>query len=237
MKRLDPRLCAHRGWTASHAENTLEALAEAQDRGCAAVEFDVHCLADDHWVVYHDQDLKRLHGNPQHLRDLTLAELRSLAPLPSLGEALEVFNERCLPMVEIKPTRAHGVESLASVVAPIAACIPVVLVARGREMPAAVHSLLPDIPLLIYARNWRQAHLRLREPWAGFDLNYRTLPHEEALSQLSALRSGAKKVAIHTVNEPEECAFWLRAGADWVITDRPADQVPASHPRTDPKGP
>ncbi|MEE8141463.1 MAG: glycerophosphodiester phosphodiesterase family protein [Planctomycetota bacterium] len=222
LKHLHPRLAAHRGWTRTHGENTLAALQEACHQGCAAVEFDVRSTRDHHWVVYHDTHLQRLHSRPERLADLSLSELRSLAPIPTLPEALEIFAPfSCRAIIEVKPAEPVGLEELARSLEPAARRLPISLLARGPQMPEALCSRFPTLPVFLYTRVWQEARQRLAEPLAGFNLPYQTVAAEEACSQLAALRAAGKRVGIHTINDPAECALWLSYGADWVTTDCP----------------
>ncbi len=74
-------LVAHRGVTDSGlVENSLEAFDAAIARGYTHVEVDVQCTSDGHPVCLHDRNLKRTAGVDRHVDELTLAELRTLAP-------------------------------------------------------------------------------------------------------------------------------------------------------------
>ena len=221
MSPLDPRICAHRGWTEEHLENTLAAFEAVVAHGGQTVELDVRRTRDAHWVVYHDADLERLHGKPGSVAELRLDELLELAPLPLLAEALEIFAGHTHPLVEVKEPESDGSENLLAVVSPYAARHPLTLVARGTAMPRTLLERAPEIPLLLYTRNWNEAERRREEGFAGYDLCAATVPREEAADRMDRLRSGGKKIAIWTVNDPEEFAWWLELGADWVVTARP----------------
>lgn len=69
---------AHRGWHKVHVENTLEAFRAAYEAGCHMVEFDVQLTRDGVPIVFHDDDCRRLAGNPGNVFDLTWRELQGL---------------------------------------------------------------------------------------------------------------------------------------------------------------
>jgi glycerophosphoryl diester phosphodiesterase len=81
---------AHRGASASEAENTLAAFERAISAGADAIELDVRLTADGHPVVMHDPRVDRTTDGHGLLRDLTLAEVKRLRIMTSDGDAAEV---------------------------------------------------------------------------------------------------------------------------------------------------
>ena len=89
-------MIAHRGAPRLAPENTIAAFRAAVDLGVDAVEFDVLAMARGPLVVAHSDHLEEItHGGAVgRIGDLTLAELRALAPdLPTLDETLAWFAE------------------------------------------------------------------------------------------------------------------------------------------------
>lgn len=71
-------------------ENTLASLSAAKKRGSEMVEFDVRLTSDYVPVLYHDENLRRLHKAPVNMQGLTLQQARVFAPnLTTLEEVLE----------------------------------------------------------------------------------------------------------------------------------------------------
>lgn len=108
----------HRGYCALYPENTLLSYEKAIELGVDAIEFDVWLSSDKQPVLMHDGDTNRTCGVPGHLRDRTLAEIKTLDPcfrakfgeqfagqveVPTLYELLELVKEK-------KPTLKLGVE-------------------------------------------------------------------------------------------------------------------------------
>lgn len=90
-----PILVAHRGDPRRHPENSIEGFISALRTGADAVEFDVRLTRDASPVIMHDADVARTTDGRGLVRDLTLAEIRSLrldgtSRIPTLAEALEV---------------------------------------------------------------------------------------------------------------------------------------------------
>jgi len=116
---MDARLViAHRGNRVAAPENTVAALAEAEQLGADALEFDVRTTRDDVPVLMHDPTIDRTTTGSGDLDAHSLAELQELDAsrvrprtdlprivVPTLEEVLDRF--RRLPLViEIKDVRA-----------------------------------------------------------------------------------------------------------------------------------
>jgi len=87
---------AHRGGAAAGDENTTAAFQRAVDAGFRYLETDVHTSADGVAVLFHDETLERLTGDPRRIESLTWPELRSIRhqgePLvPRLDEVLAAW--------------------------------------------------------------------------------------------------------------------------------------------------
>ncbi len=86
-----PLVLGHRGYSAAHLENSMEAFRAALDAGMDGFELDVQPTLDGACVVLHDADLARTAQGRGLLRELRLNELprlRNGEKLPQLSEAL-----------------------------------------------------------------------------------------------------------------------------------------------------
>lgn len=72
-----PRIFAHRGSSASYAENTRAAFEQALVDGANGIETDVHLSADGVVVCHHDATLGRTSNGSGSVRELSLEQLRS----------------------------------------------------------------------------------------------------------------------------------------------------------------
>lgn len=72
------QVCAHRGASGSHPENTLAAFATARELGVERMEFDVRRTQDGHLVVIHDPTVNRTTNGSGSLWELTFCAVRSL---------------------------------------------------------------------------------------------------------------------------------------------------------------
>lgn len=93
-----PRAFAHRGLAdpgGAYVENSAAAVVAAISAGATYVESDCHLTADGHVVLFHDDSVERVTGDPRMVADLTLDELSALmvdrGGLLTLRVALEAF--------------------------------------------------------------------------------------------------------------------------------------------------
>lgn len=96
-----PRVLAHRGLVTPEdaaggiAENSFAAVAAAHSAGAAYIESDCHLTADGVVVLFHDDDLSRVTGDPRRVADVTSRDLEALMAtrggLITLQQALETF--------------------------------------------------------------------------------------------------------------------------------------------------
>lgn len=99
------KIFAHRGYKGVCPENTLAAYRKAIEVGVDGIELDVHVTKDGHLVVIHDETVDRTTNGTGAVRDLTLAELKSLdagrwfddtfegESIPTLGEVFDLLGE------------------------------------------------------------------------------------------------------------------------------------------------
>lgn len=98
-----PILLGHRGHSALHLENSMQAFRGALAAGMDGFELDVQPAADGVCLVLHDDDLARTAQGPGLLRKLRSTELPLLnngEPVPRLVDALELSSR--LVNVELK---------------------------------------------------------------------------------------------------------------------------------------
>ena len=110
MRPFMENYIAHRGLydnAAGIPENSLPAFRRAVEAGYG-VELDVQLTADDRLVVFHDETLSRICGDPRKLHELTYDELMELRLLdteeriPLLRDVLDTVNGAGPMVVEIK---------------------------------------------------------------------------------------------------------------------------------------
>ncbi|MGQ0505260.1 MAG: glycerophosphodiester phosphodiesterase [Myxococcaceae bacterium] len=89
----------HRGAADLAIENTASAMRAGVKAGARGVEWDVQNTADGALVIFHDETLERLIGDPRRIRDMTLAEVKAVDL--GGGERILTLNEALVLMREL----------------------------------------------------------------------------------------------------------------------------------------
>lgn len=110
MRPFEDTYIAHRGLHDNDRgvpENSLPAFRRAVEAGLG-VELDVQLTTDDCLVVFHDETLERMCGDPRKLHELSYGELQRLhlldteARIPLLRDVLDALGADTPVVVEIK---------------------------------------------------------------------------------------------------------------------------------------
>jgi glycerophosphoryl diester phosphodiesterase len=235
-----PLLVAHRGAPRGGAtENTIRAFREAAAAGADGVELDVRGTKDGRLAVFHDESAER-GGKRVAVRNLTLEELRDPSVevhdrVPPLEEAIRALLTRAGVIVEIKEPGTE--EKVASVLASLKAesRLPWLLVASFH--PSVLKNLARLAPdtrraLIVSATGpGLSGMLRGKAPvmaW-GSSGAQDLMPEYGLLTEEMAAKVAAKggHVIPWTVNDAEDAAWAVSAGAAGVITDDLAAVKPA----------
>lgn len=103
------KVFAHRGWSGKYPENTMLAFQKAIELGVDGIELDVHMTRDGELVVIHDEKVDRTCNGTGKIKDMTLAELKTMDasasfagmygvnPIPTLREYMELVKD--LPLI------------------------------------------------------------------------------------------------------------------------------------------
>lgn len=123
-----PELVAHRGHASCYPENTLPAIESALKAGACYVEVDIQLTADGVPVLFHDDEMQRISGQPQRITQLTAAQLShyyasevqrfgqqfSDTPIPTLAEFLTLLrawpDRRAFIEIKEESTAVFGTE-------------------------------------------------------------------------------------------------------------------------------
>ena len=70
------KLIAHRGASVICRENTVKALNKGAQIGAYAVECDLRLTKDNRFVLFHDDDLKRLANDERFVKDITYEQMK-----------------------------------------------------------------------------------------------------------------------------------------------------------------
>ncbi|MEV7692118.1 glycerophosphodiester phosphodiesterase family protein [Microbacterium sp. NPDC089189] len=236
-----PRVLAHRGLMpagSSHiAENSFAAVAEAQAAGAEFIESDCHLTRDGEVVLFHDEDLSRVAGDPRLVRDVTLAELEALMAdrggVISLRQAFEAFpltrfnidikaEDAAAPAGMILADYAERalvssfsdrrrLRALAVAAGKRPELLPATSPGSGRlaRVLAAVAS--GSRPLIARALHGLDA-LQIPERQGPLPVLTRRL--------LAAAHAHGVEVHVWTINDPDDMRRLLARGVDGIVTDR-----------------
>ena len=114
-RKIDTKILkiAHRGDIRGGVENSLEALESAKKKGADYAEMDIQLTRDNHFVVVHDYNLRRLTGRDARVRDLDLSEIQNLtifengfkSRIPTFEEYVRRADELKIKLlIELKPS-------------------------------------------------------------------------------------------------------------------------------------
>lgn len=107
-------ICAHRGVSFSHPENTLASIKKGVELGAQMIEFDVRSTKDKALVLMHDKTVDRTTTGKGAVKDLTLEEIRKLdagiwksnefagEKVPTFEEVLNAVPDSILMNIHVK---------------------------------------------------------------------------------------------------------------------------------------
>lgn len=213
---------AHRGVSARHRENTVEAFLAAAPLGADGVELDVRRGADGALVVHHDATLP----TGEQIVNLKSEELPGWVPL--LDAALDACRG-LLVNIEIKnaPNEADWdpAESIAQAAARLvhqrggqATTILSSFTIASIDAAKAVDPTLPTALLTLPFADQDEA-LALVKTRRHQALN----PHHAAVSPELTAKAHAQGTAVYTwtVDDPDRMRWLAQAGVDGIITNVP----------------
>jgi glycerophosphoryl diester phosphodiesterase len=245
-----PLAFAHRGGARSFPENTLMAFRGAIELGFRHIETDVHLTRDGEIVCFHDDRLERTTDGRGFLRDLTLAELKTLdaahhftidgatTPLRRTGITVPTFEEALALHpevrwnVEIKPRDVQAMERVVGFFEArgleervLVAAADDATNARVRRRIRGRFATSPGIREVFFF--WLRTRLGLGglvKP--GFDA-LQVPPSHGPLTVVDrrfveAAHSHGVQVHVWTIDDPAEMQRLAELGVDGLMTDEPA---------------
>lgn len=253
-----PRVLAHRGLVSADAardgvtENSFAAVAAAHAAGVGYVESDCHLTADGVVVLFHDDDLSRVTGDPRRIADVRVRELEALMSdrggLLTLPQALEAFPDLRWNL-DVKATAAATPVGIG-----VARDTERVLITsfsddRRREALAAATRLGAVRPATSAGRSTIVRLLAavasgssalVARVLSGIDAVQ--IPERHAgvavLSDRLLRLTAAAGVEVHvwTVNDPSTMRNLVRRGVQGIVTDRADDALRALDAPDRPRG-
>ena len=232
-----PTIFAHRGASAHAPENTLAAFELALAQGADGIELDAKLSADGHVVIIHDATVDRTTDRQGRVKDMSLAELRSLdaggffaeqyhgEKVPTLEEVFETLGKRIFVNVELTNYNTPGdylVESVCTLVKKCGLQKQVLFSSFFASNLSKARGLLPEVPRGLLAFNG------LLGAWArsfGFAFGrYQALhPNLKDVTpqQVQRVHRLKRRVHVWTVNTAEDMRRLFNWDVDAIFTDDP----------------
>lgn len=245
LPRMPARgLCAHRGASGTHPENTLPALEEAVRLGVPMIELDLALTRDGELVLMHDATVDRTTNGRGRVRDLDLAAIRQLdagawkharfagTRVPTFAEALAVLPRHVWLNLDLKADSRWGPHT-----ADVGRRVAAILVAAGRQhqaflaaradTAAAARAAAPDILICSmdrtrdpaeYVRDAiarRVAFIQLRDCAAD----------PRFPGWIAALRGAGVRINYFPVRNGAEAARLFAAGVEFALVDDPTSAL------------
>ena len=232
-----PTIFAHRGASAHAPENTLAAFELALAQGADGIELDAKLSADGHVVIIHDATVDRTTDRQGRVKDISLAELRSLdaggffaeqyrgEKVPTLEEVFEALGKRMFVNVELTNYNTPGdhlVESVCMLVKKCGLQKQVLFSSFFASNLSKARGLLPEVPRGLLAFNG------LLGVWArsfGFAFGrYQALhPNLKDVTpqQVQRVHRLKRRVHVWTVNTAEDMRRLFNWDVDAIFTDDP----------------
>jgi glycerophosphoryl diester phosphodiesterase/MFS family permease len=223
-----PRSQCHRGFHLEGAqENTLDAFRAAKQRGATMVELDVHLSKDGEVVVVHDSDIRRISGKQGLVGELSAADLKTLASVPTLREVLLDKDSPSFVNIEIKTDKARsdGLEfAVAKLIRELHAQDRVLFSSFNPLALMRLAKFIPEVPraLLVSDERGGGNTFYLRKMLLAFLAKPHMLNLEQSIyteERAKAFKDRGVSVALWTVKSRLEAKKLLARGAVSIISD------------------
>jgi len=223
------KIYAHRGASHDFPEMTRAAYEGAIEQGADGFECDIRLTRDGILICWHDEDLKRIAGSSLRVAHSTLAQLKSVTEILTFDELLDLAltHKKSLALETKHPVPTRGL---------VERRVLNLLEKRAQEIAAS------GIEISIISFSWR-AIARIRNSgylsiyliahrWQrffsigdGIGPGIFLLRNNHELG--AKLRARRRRLFIWTVNTPADLEIAYQAGADVVMSDRPAQMKAA----------
>lgn len=223
---------AHRGGALEAEENTWAAFERAIALGYRHIETDIQASRDGVAVVFHDDTLERVSGQPQPVGALDWTDLRKLSTregnrLARLEDVLSASPGCCF---NLEPKSDAAVRPIAEAVVRCNALDRVCVGSFDQRRVKRLRALLgPDLC-------WSPAHFDVTRVWlAGWGLPTGTFSFPvvqvprfyrgiEVVTRRFVEAAHARGIDVHvwTVDTEEEMDEMADIGVDGIMTDRPS---------------
>ncbi len=241
-----PDVIAHRGDCAHAPENTLIAFRLALQKGADGIELDVQNTKDRIPLVFHDSTLKRIFSDNSRVDEMTVFELKKLAPEADSSQSSSVSPlctlEEVLRLRRLYPeARFHldlkspdAKEKVVSLIEKYDLSDHCEIASQDPSVLKCIKELNPDIHTVLLISSYKNlAAYKYGDIFSLFP-HTGVVPSPEyvdgisvrsSLLSLSLIRYAHQRnqsVYAWTVNSDSEIRRMCQLGADSIITDNPS---------------
>lgn len=222
---------AHRGASGHAPENTIAAFRMAVEMGAEMIEFDLHETKDGHFVVIHDETLKRTTGDRRGVEEVTLEELKSLdagswfgrkyagEKVPTLSEVCEHLPSDIPLNIEIKGVREGSEGRLLSLIKDYRREESVLISSFDHQVLFRIREKEERVPIgLLFRRKEKIVYERISR-FAASSLHLSTKSVTEDAVEKTHRRGIS--LYVYTVDRKREMKKFLRMGVDGIFTNYP----------------
>jgi glycerophosphoryl diester phosphodiesterase len=219
-------VCAHRGHSVDHPENTLPAIEAAARNGATVCEIDIVLTGDDEIILLHDEFLDRTTDGTGRAAARSLSEIRALdagswldprfagVRVPTLAEALESARSLNLGLlVEIKERQRPGllIEMLGRVLREQGALEDVLVISFDHPSLVMARERIPGLrtELITHARHVDPVSIACRAGAASVAIEWDMFHPDDAV----ALHEAGIATRV-TIPRPDRIAMRRRHGLD-----------------------
>lgn len=232
---MKPIVYAHRGASGYAPENTIAAFKKAVELGAGGIELDVQITTDGHVVVIHDTTVDRTSDGTGNVKEMTLAQIRSLdagswfsseyagEKIPTLEEVMEFLKDKDILLnIEIKPTPVynHGVEEkVEELIRKYKMKDQIIISGFCHRNLEAIKAIDPELKTgLLYTA------LLSETGWYAYMVGAKAVhPNYNYLDEIvfKQCREYGIQINTWTVNKREDMEKLVKAGVDGIITNYP----------------
>ncbi|MCX6167704.1 MAG: glycerophosphodiester phosphodiesterase family protein [Ignavibacteriales bacterium] len=229
-------ICAHRGASETHPENTLAAITEAVNLGAHMIEFDVRATKDNELVIIHDATVDRTTNGKGKIDQLTLAEIKLLdaggwkdvkfkgEKIPTFEEVLQIIPKNIWMNIHIKGG-VLAAEKVARIITE-SGCIFNSIIACGDEEMKAVKMINPKIKICYMERgNSTDDYVKGAIEVKANSIQLTAEAFSDITNYVSTLKKHGISVNYYYAKSKDELKTLLEAGVDFPLVNDVKDML------------
>lgn len=231
-------LCAHRGASETHPENTLPAFMEAIAAGAQMIEFDIQFTKDSVLVIMHDETVDRTTNGKGKVSDLTFQQIRQLdagagkgkqfagTQVPTFDEVLAIMPRNVWLNCHIKGGAATATAAGMRIAA--TQRLHQAFLACGEEGAIAARAAVPGILVCNMENKYRKEPEAYAKGTIAMKAAFLQFVDEKQLqpAMVAALQQQHIAINYYFAPAPADISRLLAAGVDFVLVNNITAAMP-----------